>query len=69
MRHLAVDDPDLPLDVLMKTWPETIAVFLRHKMTCVGCMINPFDTVIDACIAYKLDEDCFRAELQQAIAG
>ncbi len=62
-----LDDPDLELDVLMHLWPETIAVFLSHHMLCVGCMVSPFHTVIDACQEYNLDEDAFRAELRQAV--
>ncbi|MCX8227353.1 MAG: hypothetical protein OTI35_14855, partial [Sulfitobacter sp.] len=47
-------------------WPQTIAVFLRYKMLCIGCMVGPFHTVVDACIAYDLDEPAFRAELRAA---
>lgn len=66
MRRPNLDDPDLPLDTLMTQWPATIAVFLRHQMLCVGCMVNPFHTVIDGCLEYGLDEEVFRAELRQA---
>tara|TARA_R110000787_G_scaffold95724_7_gene198855 strand:- start:236 stop:445 length:210 start_codon:yes stop_codon:yes gene_type:complete len=69
MRPQDLDDPDLALDTLMTLWPETIAVFLRHKMLCIGCMVNPFHTVIDACLEYDLDEEIFRAELHRAIGA
>lgn len=62
-----LDDPDLTLNTIMTLWPETIAVFLRHKMLCVGCMVTPFHTVIDACFEYDLDERGFRVELRAAI--
>lgn len=67
MRRANLDDPDLDLDTLMSTWPETVAVFLRHKMLCVGCTVNSFHTVIDACLEYDLDEALFRLELHRAI--
>lgn len=63
-----LDDPDLPLSEMMQHWPETVAVFLRHKMICVGCLINPFHTYVDACEEYGLDEATFLAELKQAVA-
>jgi hybrid cluster-associated redox disulfide protein len=66
MKQQSLDDPDLSLDILMSVWPQTIAVFLRYKMLCIGCMVGPFHTVIDACIAYDLDELAFRAELRAA---
>ncbi|WP_424930468.1 DUF1858 domain-containing protein [Amaricoccus tamworthensis] len=67
MRHPRPDDLNLPLADLMTYWPDTIQVFLRHKMLCVGCLIGPFHTIVDACAEYDLDESTFLAELQEAI--
>lgn len=64
-----MDDPDLTLSALMTLWPQTITVFMAHKMLCVGCMMNTFRTVIDACHEYHLDEDLFRLELHHAVEG
>ncbi|MDE0984760.1 MAG: DUF1858 domain-containing protein [Yoonia sp.] len=69
MTHRRMDDPDLPLEDLMSRWPETIAVFLRHNMLCVGCLIGPFHTVIDACAEYGLEVDAFYAELADSITA
>lgn len=66
MARIRMDDPDLPLADLMTEWPQTIHVFLRHRMLCVGCLVGPIHTVTDACAAYHLDEDLFLAELMQA---
>ena len=67
MRPPDLDDPDLPLAELMRLWPQTIPVFLRHKMLCVGCLIAPFHTVTDACAEYHLNETAFLAELKSAV--
>lgn len=67
MNRNRMNDPDLPLEVLMAEWPDTIAVFLRHKMLCVGCLVNPFHTVLDACREYDLDVDIFYAELAASL--
>ena len=66
MFRARLDDPDLPLADLMTAWPQTIPVFVRYRMLCVGCLISPFHTVTDACAEYHLDEDDFLAELRQA---
>jgi len=68
MGKMRLDDPDLPLSELMSRWPETIAVFNRHKMLCVGCLISPFHTIVDACAEYGLDEEVFVVELMEAAA-
>ena len=67
MRHPRPDDPDLPLADLMTRWPQTVPVFVRHRMLCVGCLVSPFHTVIDACAEYHLDEEAFMKELMLAV--
>ncbi len=67
MSSTRFDDPDLSLSDLMTLWPQTVSVFLRHGMLCVGCLIAPFHTITDACAEYHLDEDLFVAELREAI--
>ena len=60
-------NPDLPLSELMADWPETVEVFFRHQMLCVGCLVAPFHTVTDACLEYGLNIDAFYAELTAAL--
>lgn len=60
-------DPDLPLGDMMDRWPQTVPVFLRHRMLCVGCLVNPFHTIDDACAEYGLDRRAFAAELAAAV--
>ncbi|SMX49323.1 hypothetical protein MAA8898_04266 [Maliponia aquimaris] len=67
MRGPRFDDPKLPLSDLMVRWPATAAVFMRHGMLCVGCLIAPFHTITDACAEYHLDVNAFVAELREAI--
>lgn len=66
MSRAKLTDPDLPLEELMTLWPGTVAVFVRHKMLCVGCLVAPFHTVSDACREYGLNEEVFLLELLQA---
>ena len=69
MPPIPLADPDMTLSAIMTEWPETIPVFLRHRMLCVGCLITPFHTLTDACAEYGLDEARFRSELRAAIEG
>ncbi|MCL3882715.1 DUF1858 domain-containing protein [Marivita sp. GX14005] len=52
----------------MKRYPDTVRVFLRRRMLCVGCQVGPFHTISDACEEYRLNEDRFRRELAQAVS-
>ena len=69
MRKPRLDDPDVSLAEMMRHWPETIPVFLRHKMLCVGCLVSPFHTIVDACAEHQLDETKILAELIQAVSS
>lgn len=56
-------DPDMTVDEIMRRWPATIRVMMRHRMLCIGCPIGIFHTVVDACQAHRLDLESFSAEL------
>lgn len=57
---------DLAVDDIMRRWPGTMAVFVRHRMSCVGCAISPFHTVVDAAREYDLPVEQLLAELVAA---
>jgi len=45
------------VDEVMRTRPETIHVFFKYRMGCVGCPIATFHTVEDACREHGVDCD------------
>lgn len=59
-------DSTLLVDEVMRTWPQTIRVFLGHGMKCVGCPIGVFHTVEDACAEHHVDSQGFVAALEEA---
>ncbi len=58
---------DMPVDEIMRRWPPTIRLFLRHRMVCVGCPIGVFHTVAEACDAHGFDRESFEAQLRDAL--
>ena len=57
------------VDIVMRDYPATIGVFLRHRMGCPGCPIGCFHTVEDACREHRLSLPDFLSALDAAIAG
>lgn len=57
------------VDIVMRDYPATIAVFLRHRMGCPGCPIGCFHTVEDACREHRLPLPDFLVALDAAITG
>lgn len=62
-------EPDLTdsVDDIMRIWPQTIRVFLDHRMNCVGCPIGTFHSIEDSCREHGVDIDAFAAALRRAI--
>ena len=66
-----MEQPKLEADLIVADvlahWPQTIPVFLRRRMACVGCPIAPFETLAEVAAIYNLDLTCFLNELEQTL--
>jgi hybrid cluster-associated redox disulfide protein len=69
VKQRSLINPDMVVDEIMRKWPATVAVVLRHKMLCIGCPIGTFHTVTEACREHQVDEGDFLVELELAIRG
>lgn len=69
MRGYVSLDPDMSMDDIMRKWPQTIAVLIRHGMLCIGCPIAIFHTVTEACEEHGVDEAAFVKELAATIGA
>jgi hybrid cluster-associated redox disulfide protein len=58
---------DLTVAEVLDRWPQTIPVFLHHRMACAGCVMAPFETLADVAAIYGLQLSRFLSELQQTI--
>lgn len=61
--------PEITVADLLRNWPETIPVFVKHRMACVGCSVSAFETVRGVAAVYQLPFDSFLEELQEVAAG
>jgi hybrid cluster-associated redox disulfide protein len=59
--------PDMKVEEALKRWPETIPVFIKYRMGCVGCSMAGFESLSGAARIYQLPVQGFLAELRQAI--
>ncbi len=54
---------------VLERWPQSIPVFLKHRMSCVGCLMAPFESLSDAARIYRIPFEPFLDELHLAIRG
>lgn len=52
---------------LMNSWPETVPVFVKHRMACPGCVMAPFMTVLEVATEYGVCADNLAQDLASAI--
>jgi hybrid cluster-associated redox disulfide protein len=53
----------------MKDFPETIRVFLRRRMLCVGCPVAVIHTVDDVAVAHGIEPADLGAEIEAVAAA
>ena len=59
-KHLIVADA-------LDRWPVIKAIFLNHRMGCIGCPMAPFETLAEVANIYNLVCLQFISELQISI--
>lgn len=47
--------------------PQTIAIFARHGLQCVGCYISPFHTIADSAREHAITLEPLLDDLNRAI--
>ncbi len=60
---------DLTVDEVMRRWPQTLPVFVKLKLNCVGCDMAPFETIADVAATYGMVLDELLSELNAAATG
>lgn len=51
---------------VMKTYPQTISIFIALKTNCVGCHLERFCTLEEVADAYSMSLEMLLAELRAA---
>jgi hybrid cluster-associated redox disulfide protein len=49
--------------------PQTITIFARHRLQCVGCNISPFHTIADSTREHALSIEPLLGELNQVVVA
>jgi hybrid cluster-associated redox disulfide protein len=58
---------DMSVAEIMHQWPETLPVFMKFHLHCIGCPIAGFHTLTDAALEHDLSFDTLNAAMLVAI--
>lgn len=60
---------DIAVGDIMNRWPETIRLFMRRRMNCIGCPLASFHTPDIACAEHEISLEAFLADLAEVIGA
>jgi len=60
---------DMSFRETLEKYPETVDIFFKHGMHCIGCIAASFETIEQGAIAHGIDVDKLIKDLNNAIKG
>ena len=58
---------DMNIREVLEKYPETVSVFAKYNMGCVGCIAASFEKIRDIAAVHGTDVDSFVKDLNAAI--
>ena len=58
---------DMNIKEVIEKYPETVAVFAKYNMGCIGCMAASFEKISDIAAVHGVDVKQFVKELNEAM--
>ena len=68
MQEQQVITADMPIGDVVRQYPRTINVFLRHGLMCVGCAVARFEDIRQGAQAHGIDVDALIEDLNQSVS-
>ena len=57
---------DMPISDVVKKHPETIPVFMKHGLHCIGCAVAAFESVGEGAAAHGIEVEALVPDLNAA---
>ena len=56
---------DIKIEEVVTQYPETMMVFMKHGLHCVGCHVSAFESIEEGAMAHGIDVDALVADLNK----
>lgn len=60
---------DTTIEDVVSQYPETMMVFMRHGLHCVGCHVSAFESIEDGASAHGINVDALVEDLNKVISA
>ncbi|VVB87423.1 Uncharacterised protein [uncultured archaeon] len=60
---------DMTIEEVVTQYPETMMVFMRHGLHCVGCHVSAFENIEEGATAHGINVDALVADLNKVVSS
>lgn len=60
---------DNKIEEIVTQYPETMMVFMKHGLHCVGCHVSAFESIEEGAMAHGIDADALVDDLNRVISS
>ena len=53
------------IEEVVNKYPESVMVFMKHGLHCIGCHVSAFESVEEGAMAHGIDVDALVADLNK----
>ncbi len=53
------------IEEVVTRYPESVMVFMKHGLHCVGCHVSAFESIEEGAMAHGIDVDALVADLNK----
>jgi len=53
------------IEEVVKKYPESVMVFMKHGLHCVGCHVSAFESIEEGAMAHGIDVDALVSDLNK----
>jgi hybrid cluster-associated redox disulfide protein len=63
MAERTIITQEMSISDVVHHYPETIAVFMKHGLHCIGCAVAAFESIAEGAQAHGIDIDALMKDL------
>ena len=60
---------DTTIEEVVTKHPETMMVFMKHRLHCVGCHVSAFESIEQGAMAHGIDADALVTDLNKVVSS
>jgi len=60
---------EMTIEEVVTEYPETMLVFMRHGLHCVGCHVSAYESIEEGAMAHGINVDALVADLNMVVTA